>query len=1170
MSAQKPKAPIFLDPTGARQRRFRLVAIAIGIVTTLLAGGLVASILIPPPLPGIGAALRSPRSFTSVPRLEWSRSERLRFLARRRLFTAPETREALRGALRPTMLPVLGRAARVSKATGRPLVAGFFVNWDDNSFVSLKQHVTQLDWLVCEWLFLAPTGDSLRVRIDRRVLYLTQHLPVAERPSVHAMLTNYDTARSRFDARQLERLVTSPARRTAVVAQTAAVVRAYGLAGVTVDFEEIPAALHPQVTQFIRELVAALHPLGAVVTQAVSSDIEPAPLRAYAGVVDRLFLMLYDEHSGRDDVGPVASQAWYLERASRLLAVIPREKAILAIGAYGYEWNDAQPNSEGTERTFQDVMRAARSHAATIQFDPVAQNPFVRWTDPDSTDHVIWFLDAVTAYNQMRVSRTLGTAGVALWRLGAEDPSLWRVLGRNGELWNPDSLRTIPSGYDVEFDGSGEILRVESRPTTGRRELSVDRTSGFVTDERVTAYSSPWLIARTGAIPHRVALTFDDGPDVTWTSMILDTLRAYRTPATFFVIGQNVEKNIALTRRIAREGHEVGNHTFRHPNLALTSALVTRLELDATERILEAVLSRRTGFFRPPYFGDAEPTTADELVPVGIASDLGYMTVGLHVDSDDWRKPGADQIVRNVIDGRRRALACLDSLHLKRNEETPLEKGCSGSIVLLHDGGGDRTETVAALGPLIDSLRANGDTLILLSGLAGLTHAEAMPELPSSSRSARYAGLAAFGTLGFIEWALTWMFLLAIVLGVGRLAAIVLLALAQRFGRFRATHATAPDAWQPSVTLVVPAYNEARVINKTIASLLAQDYLGALDIIVVDDGSPDGTSGVASSAFGTHPRVSIVRKSNGGKASALNYGVARAQGDIMVGLDADTVILPDAVRRLVAPLADPRVGAVSGNAKVGNRTNLVTRWQAVEYITSQNLDRRAFSLLNCITVVPGAIGAWRSAVVREAGGFSDDTLAEDQDLTLAIRRRGYKIAFADDAIALTEAPDTFRALANQRFRWSFGTLQCMWKHRDALLRPRYGTLGFIAMPNVWIFQLLFAAVSPLADLLFAWSLVSVWLVRQEHGATYALTNLEQVLSLYAVFVLVDWGAAVIATLLEPGEDRRLTWLILIQRFAYRQIMYWVVVRSFAAAIRGNVVGWGTLERKGTVSLPTYP
>jgi cellulose synthase/poly-beta-1,6-N-acetylglucosamine synthase-like glycosyltransferase len=427
----------------------------------------------------------------------------------------------------------------------------------------------------------------------------------------------------------------------------------------------------------------------------------------------------------------------------------------------------------------------------------------------------------------------------------------------------------------------------------------------------------------------------------------------------------------------------------------------------------------------------------------------------------------------------------------------------------------------------------------------------------------RVVEFATFGVVGAVEWLLHWIFLLAVVLGIARLVVVLAMAILQR-----AVRRARPDpAFAPAVSVIVPAFNEARVINATIGSLLAQSYPGPLEIVVVDDGSPDDTAGVARAAFGAHPQVAIHRKPNGGKASALNYGIAHARGEIVVGLDADTVFPPTTLAALIAPLRDPAVAAVAGNAKVGNRVNLVTRWQALEYVTSQNLDRRALSLFNAITVVPGAVGAWRKSVVESLGGFSNDTLAEDQDLTIAVRRAGHVIAYADQAVAYTEAPDTLRALARQRFRWSFGTLQCMWKHRDALLRPRYGSLGLIAMPNTWIFQLLFPAISPVADLMFLWSLVSVWLVRQQHGATYAVTDLVQVVTFYAVFLLVDWLAAVVAFVIEPGEDRSLTWLVFLQRFAYRQVMYWVVVRSFMVAIRGRLVGWGKLERKATVRVP---
>lgn len=1152
---------MFRDTSGRRWRRVRRVVMVAGVATSILALALIVAILAPPLLPVMAGGGGRRADLAHLPKIAATRSDRARIAARRRLFAERGGRKGP-AAVRTGALP-LGRGQTSAPASdSAPIVAGFYVNWDDNSFASLRAHVADLDWVVCEWAFLAAGGDSLRLRVDRKVLYLASRQPVGARPAVLTLVTNYDSARRDFDATRLRRLVDSPAHRARVIAQLDTMVATYGLAGVTIDFEEVPAGLERGVIRFVHDLGLVMHRRGAIVTQALAVGGDPDELRGYAAVNDRVFLMLYDEHYGTGDPGPIASQGWYEREAERALGAIPPRKVILTIGAYGYDWSDAGPAAPGEERTFQDVMRDARTHAATVHFDSASMNPWIGFTDPDSTDHVVWFLDGATASNEAAIGRALGAGGRALWRLGAEDPSLWSAIGARGG--SASALATIPPAYDVEFDGTGEILRMTAAPAAGSRVVAIDSTTGFVTSERYRVFPTPWVIARVGDVPHHVALTFDDGPDPQWTPLLLDTLKKYHAPATFFVIGQNAEAHIPLVRRMVREGHEFGNHTFTHPNLALTSAFVTRLELDATERLLEAVVDRRSALFRPPYFGDAEPTTADELDPVRVATGLGYVTVGLHVDSDDWVRPGVPAIIRNVLDGRTHAQACLDSLHLKRPESSPLENGCSGSIVLLHDGGGDRAQTLAALGPLIDSLRARGDTLVLVSDLAGLSRAQAMPPLPPSGAAIRVAELATFGAIGVIEWLLHWLFLLAVILGVGRLVVMTALALVQNV---RARRAREIEVELEPVAVIVPAYNEEKVIAKTVASLLEQDYPGALSIIIVDDGSPDGTAAVLRAIHGSNPRVAIHVKPNGGKASALNHGIALTTAPIIVALDADTLFQPDTITRLVAPLSDARVGAVAGNAKVGNRVNLVTRWQAVEYVTSQNLDRRAFALLDCITVVPGAVGAWRRGLALAAGGFSEDTLAEDQDLTLAIRRQGYSVAYAADAVAYTEAPETLRGLAKQRFRWSFGTLQCMWKHRDALFDARYGTLGWIAMPNVWLFQLLFAALSPLADLMFLWSLFSVWLVREEHGATYALTSLEQVLTLYAIFLLVDWLAAALAFLAEPEEDKRLTWLVFLQRFAYRQVMYWVVLRSFVAAVRGHVVGWGKLERTATVERP---
>jgi cellulose synthase/poly-beta-1,6-N-acetylglucosamine synthase-like glycosyltransferase len=453
---------------------------------------------------------------------------------------------------------------------------------------------------------------------------------------------------------------------------------------------------------------------------------------------------------------------------------------------------------------------------------------------------------------------------------------------------------------------------------------------------------------------------------------------------------------------------------------------------------------------------------------------------------------------------------------------------------------------------------------VLVSELAGITRDEAMPPIAKRTIWSRTVDIVSFGFLGLADWGLYWIFLGCVVLGVARLLFIITLAAVQRA---RSRPAGAEPVFSPAVSIIVPAFREERVIVRTVESLLAQNYGGDLHVFIVDDGSPDRTFQNAEAAFGDNPRVTVLTKANGGKASALNFGIHHATSDIIVCLDADTQFEPDTVAALVAPLARPEVGAVAGNAKVGNRVNLVTRWQALEYVTSQNLDRRAFSLLNCITVIPGAVGAWRRSVIVEAGGFTHDTLAEDQDLSISIRKHGHVIAYAERAIAWTEAPDTLGSLSRQRFRWSFGTLQCAWKHKDALFNREYGALGFVALPNTWLFGLLLTALSPLADLMFLFSLFSVWMTFKTHGDTYALTDLEHVLMFYGVFLITDWMGAMIAFLMEPDEEKGLSWLIVLQRFAYRQIMYSVVLKSFVAAIRGRVVGWGMLERKATVELP---
>ncbi len=314
--------------------------------------------------------------------------------------------------------------------------------------------------------------------------------------------------------------------------------------------------------------------------------------------------------------------------------------------------------------------------------------------------------------------------------------------------------------------------------------------------------------------------------------------------------------------------------------------------------------------------------------------------------------------------------------------------------------------------------------------------------------------------------------------------------------------------------------------------------------------------------FGRDPRVRLLLQPNRGKPTALNHGLAEETGEIVVSIDADTIVDPDAIPLLVRHFADAAVGAVAGNVKVMNRNRWLTRWQALEYITSQNLEKRAFDLLNCIPVVPGAAGAWRADVLKSHGGFSGDTVAEDTDLTLTIRREGWKILYDEDAIGRTEVPETVEALIRQRFRWTFGTLQAVWKHRDAVGKPRYGTLGWIAIPNIFLFQILLPLVSPVIDLLFLLS-IALWGLAQLRIARlpqlWTLQDVERSLIFFAIFMFIDLLTCVVAFALEKNEDWSLLAPLILQRFYYRQMMYVVLFRALREAIRGRPVGWRGVE-----------
>jgi cellulose synthase/poly-beta-1,6-N-acetylglucosamine synthase-like glycosyltransferase len=620
---------------------------------------------------------------------------------------------------------------------------------------------------------------------------------------------------------------------------------------------------------------------------------------------------------------------------------------------------------------------------------------------------------------------------------------------------------------------------------------------------------------------------------------------------TFFVVGENAERHPDLISREWREGDEIGNHTYTHPNMAAMSRQAVRLELNATQRVLQSTLGRSTLMFRPPYSADAEPTSAEEVTPVLDAAALGYVTVGEYLDPQDWRlhepdgsRRGGDAIARAVVS---RVLTG------------------HGNTILLHDGGGDRSATVAALRQFVPELQARGYRFVPVSELVGRPRDVVMPPVSPRDRTLLGGDRVAFELLWLTQTFLHAAFLAGIGLGAARVLFVTTLALAARWRerRRRALPAVPLDG----VSVLIAAYNEAPVVERTIRAVLASRE-PPLEILVVDDGSGDGTAEAVTRAFAEEPRVRLLQQRNAGKAAALNRAIGAARGELLVCLDADTLFTPETLSRLTSHFADPKVGAVAGNVKVGNRINVWTRWQALEYITSQNLDRRAYALLDAITVVPGAVGAWRRSAVAAVGGFQTDTLAEDMDLTWRLRRAGWRITNETGAHGFTEAPDSLVTLYRQRFRWSFGTLQCLWKHRAAL--GRVGWFGRLALPTLWVFQIAFPILSPIIDLQVLVTLtgfVQSWLTRALLTQDWqplpnAVESLSTVAFLYVFFFLLELLGASIAIALEH-ERKRLLWWLFWQRFIYRQVMYAVVWRAVRTAITGRYAEWGKLERKNT-------
>lgn len=835
-------------------------------------------------------------------------------------------------------------------------------------------------------------------------------------------------------------------------------------------------------------------------------------------LTDQIFVQTQQETSAYAP-GPITDDARLDEILAQLRQRIPDEKLTFLIQPGGRNWRSGRGRAETLG--FAEIMRRLNRYNALPSFDPVSANSFADYMNEQGERNLIWFTDAATFHRQIS-DRDLHR--IAITDVRHADPAIWALLS---DPQNPETLRNSDLSLHIRYTGTGPFHDFRGRARSGSRKLTI--TDGRITDVTWERLPLPWVIHRWGKPQSNlVALTFDDGPDMRFTGRILEILREHEVPASFFPIGTQMLGQKSLLERMYRDGHEVGLHTFSHAQLENMSTWRLTSELKLQQRMFASMTGRNSMLFRAPYVPGSGPMRAEVARQMQAVDEMGYVILGSDIVPPDWTGMTANEIAEHVVAG--------------------IVAG-KGNVVLLHDGGGNRESTVQALPLIITRLKALGYQFTPAGGLINQARADLMPAAPHADRMVESTS---FAIAGFIRNNIHIGFAFIIGLGTIRGCIVLLAAIRRRPG-------TVPDpSFRPSVNVIIPAYNEEKVIIRTVRAILASDYKD-LSVTVVDDGSTDATASRLSAAFGSDNRVTILSQRNQGKWAAANTALNHSQADVIVAIDADTLVDRKAIRFLIQRLANPQVGAVAGNVRVGNAKKAMTRLQSLEYIYAQQIERRAYECINGIMVVPGAIGAWRRSALQQLGGYSPQTLTEDADMTVALIRAGYRVEFEERAFTWTEAPENLKGFMAQRLRWTLGMIQTGWKHRRAL--RRCSGLGWITLPDLLIFGVLMSLLAPLIDVFIFFACIhfiaSLW--QGDLPATNAW-----LFAGYACLPLLELLSSAIALKFDGRRQYGLLWYFPLKRIVYRQLLILTLYRALWRAISGRLARWNKLPRMASV------
>ena len=901
--------------------------------------------------------------------------------------------------------------------------------------------------------------------------------------------------------------------------------------GACFDLGQFPQDIREHALSFLHDLRRALEKDGFLTCIILSgTDIGWMDKLRVEGF-DHVIVKLFFEPWVGSAPTPLSENGWFIETARRALAAVGPDRLVLALGTFGASWESGVPLPRPI--SYGEALSEVADAEVELIFNEGFSGSFAAFRNKNGNRQKIWLQDAASFFNQISMMKETGISNVGIWSLGQEDPGVWQLLGEGHDKVSLDgpSLTGVMIDNYVEYTGKGPVLRVQDRANFGFRTFERSLETGLISRQVYEVYPEPYRLERFGEpAPGEIVLTFDDGPHPVFTPQVLDILKETGTPATFFVLGQNVISHPAVLKRVMKEGHEIGAHSFSHPRMDKISGSRTHFEHTLTDRAIASVTGRTTQLYREPFLRSGGPISAGRVEPLIHVQSRGKINYGMDVVPKDWLGLTSNEIAAYVIE--------------------QVVAG-AGNVILLHDGGGkDRSASVEALPVIISELRARG---YRFRSIADVLEVDKSALMPSASTIMPQLDRISFAFASGTINGLVLLFWFVLLIGLCRSLVIFVLA------ALRGRHQVVLNGSYPKVAVVIPAFNEEAAIAKCIESVLASDYPW-LEIVVVDDGSSDKTLSKILE-FKHYANVRLISHPNQGKWSALNRAILTLESDVAVCIDADTQVARDAVSKLATHFQDPKIGAVAGKIVVGNPINLLTRMQALEYVTAQNFERRAFDHINGIMVVPGAIGAWRVTALHKGGLFCSDTMTEDCDLTISVNRAGYRIVYDECAVAYTEAPQSIRALLTQRLRWSLGMFQSAWKHKRAVVEAR--SVGFASIPDMLVFGYLFPLLAPIADLfvlILAYNLIAgSW--TGEIGEGIPLVSPGMIWA-YIALPALEFLIAAYAVMSDPTAKKGLILYWPIQRIFYRPILYLTVFRALVRAISGTLADWGKSKRHG--------